>query len=103
MAGATVRHPWSRSRCRRAATACMRSRRRAPRAMSGSRSNLERSRLPAASSGKLACMLRGPLLALLLIEGVAWSDDPLAQARKAVAESDYVAARPALAAALDAG
>jgi len=43
------------------------------------------------------------LLAVLLAEGVAWADDPLAQARKAVAESDYVAARPALVAALDAG
>jgi tetratricopeptide (TPR) repeat protein len=56
-------------------------------------------------------MSRGLLLALLFVhvvavlpaEGIAWADDPLAQARKAVAESDYVAARPALAAALDAG
>jgi len=48
-------------------------------------------------------MLRGLLLALLLMEGVAWADDPLAQARKAVAESDYVSARPELAAALEAG
>jgi hypothetical protein len=51
-------------------------------------------------------MLRGLPLALLLIgliEGVAWADDPLAQARKAVAESDYVAARTELAAARDAG
>lgn len=39
----------------------------------------------------------------MLIEGIAWADEPLAQARKAVAESDYVAARPVLAAALDAG
>jgi hypothetical protein len=52
-------------------------------------------------------MLRGLLLALLLIEGlfegVARADEPLAKARQAVAESDYVAARPALAAALEAG
>lgn len=48
-------------------------------------------------------MLRGLLLALLLMEGVAWADDPLEQARKAVAESDYVSARPELQAALEAG
>jgi len=48
-------------------------------------------------------MLRGLLLALLLMEGVAWADDSLAQARKAVAESDYASARPALAAAIEAG
>src|SRR5262245_53331393 len=42
-------------------------------------------------------------LALLVLEGVAHADDPLAQARKAVAESDYVSARPALSAALDRG
>lgn len=54
-------------------------------------------------------MLRGLVLALALavllgpVEGVARADDPLDQARKAVAESDYVSARPALATALDAG
>lgn len=51
-------------------------------------------------------MLRGLPLALLLIgliEGAAWADDPLARARQAVAESDYVAARTELAAARDAG
>lgn len=51
-------------------------------------------------------MLRGLVLALLLIEGVAWADplpDALARGRKAVAESDYVAARPALIAALEGG
>ena len=48
-------------------------------------------------------MFRGLLLALLLMEGVAWADDPLAQARQAVAESDYASARPELAAALEAG
>jgi len=54
-------------------------------------------------------MRRGIVLALflspwlLLLEGVAWADDPLAVARKAVAESDYVAARPALTTALEAG
>lgn len=48
-------------------------------------------------------MVRGLLLALLLIEGVAWADDPLARARRAVSASDYVGARPQLAAALDAG
>jgi predicted RNA-binding Zn ribbon-like protein len=42
-------------------------------------------------------------VAWLAPRGVAWADDPLAVARKAVAESDYVAARPALIAALDAG
>jgi len=42
-------------------------------------------------------------LAWLVLEGVAHADDPLAAARKAVAESDYVSARPALTAALDAG
>ena len=47
--------------------------------------------------------LRGLTVALLLTEGVAWADDPLAQARKAVAESDYMAARAELTAALDAG
>jgi hypothetical protein len=48
-------------------------------------------------------MLRGLLLALLLTEGVAWADDSLAQARKAVAESDYAAARSQRMAARDAG
>jgi hypothetical protein len=64
-------------------------------------------------------MLRGPVLALVLalvlvlapgaavllgpVEGVAWADDLLGQARKAIAESDYVSARPALATALAAG
>ena len=71
--------------------------------MSGSQSNPERSLPPVASSGSLAAMLRGLLLALLLMEGVAWAEDPLAQARKAVAESDYVSARSELAAALEAG
>lgn len=42
-------------------------------------------------------------LVWLVLEGVAHADDPLAAARKAVAESDYVSARPALIAALDAG
>jgi len=53
-------------------------------------------------------MLRGLLVALLIAEGItveasAWAGDPLADGRAAVAESDYVAARPALAAALEAG
>jgi hypothetical protein len=48
-------------------------------------------------------MLRGLPLALLLIGGVAWADDPLARARTAVAESDYVAAQTELVAARDAG
>ena len=51
-------------------------------------------------------MFRGLLVALLLIEGIAWADDavdPLAQARKAVAASDYTAARGQLASALEAG
>ena len=52
-------------------------------------------------------MLRGLVLALLFtvlrLEGVAWADDPLAKARQAVAESDYVSARPVLVAALQAG
>ena len=48
-------------------------------------------------------MRRGILIALLLLEGEARADDPLAVARKAVAESDYVSARPALTAALGAG
>jgi hypothetical protein len=51
-------------------------------------------------------MLRGlaALVALVLSVRIADADpDPLAQARAAVAESDYVAARPALAAALDGG
>ena len=49
--------------------------------------------------------LRGLWIALawFRLQGVAAADDSLAQARKAVAESDYVAARPALTAALDAG
>jgi hypothetical protein len=55
----------------------------------------------------LACLrrLRGLWIALawFRLQGVASADDSLAQARKAVAESDYVAARPALTAALDAG
>lgn len=42
-------------------------------------------------------------LAWLWLEDVAAADDPLAQARKAVAESDYAAALPALGAALDTG
>ena len=48
-------------------------------------------------------MLRGLVVALLLTEGVAWADDPLAQARKAVAESDYTAARAQLTVAFGAG
>lgn len=48
-------------------------------------------------------MVRGIVLILLLLEGVARADDPLAQARQAVAESDYAAAQPALGAALEAG
>jgi hypothetical protein len=48
-------------------------------------------------------MFRGALFALLLLEGMAWADDSLVQARKAVAESDYAAARTQLAAARDAG
>jgi hypothetical protein len=44
----------------------------------------------------------GPGL-VVSIEGTAWADDPLAQARSAVAQSDYVAARGQLAAARDAG
>lgn len=48
-------------------------------------------------------VLRWIALVWLMLEGVAWADDPLARARKAVAESDYTSARPALAAALDAG
>ncbi len=51
-------------------------------------------------------MCRWLVLALLLLEGVAQAQgrpDPLAQAHKAVAESDYGAARPALIAALAGG
>jgi len=51
-------------------------------------------------------MFRGLLVALLLIEGIAWADDavdPLAQARNAVAGSDYTTARGQLASALEAG
>jgi hypothetical protein len=51
-------------------------------------------------------MCRGLVLALVLIEGVALAQgrpDPLAQAQKAVAESDYGAARTGLIAALEAG
>jgi hypothetical protein len=46
-----------------------------------------------------------PWIALvwLGLSRVAAADDSLAQARKAIADSDYVAARPALIAALDAG
>jgi hypothetical protein len=43
------------------------------------------------------------VLALALIEGTARADDALARARRAVATSDYVAARTELAAARDAG
>lgn len=42
-------------------------------------------------------------LAWLQLEAVAWADDPLAQARAAVAQSDYAAALPMLTAALDGG
>lgn len=48
-------------------------------------------------------MFRGVALALALLEGVAWADDPLAQASAAVAASDYVAARTALVTAQVAG
>jgi hypothetical protein len=48
-------------------------------------------------------MFRGVALALVLIESVAWADDPLARASQAVAASDYVAARRELAAVRDAG
>lgn len=52
----------------------------------------------------LALALAFPLfLSLVLLEGVAWADGPLAQARQAVDQSDYVSARPALVAALRAG
>jgi len=45
-----------------------------------------------------------PLAIILVsVEGAAWADDPLAQARSAVAQSDYIAARGQLAAARDAG
>src|SRR5688572_33082768 len=43
------------------------------------------------------------VLALALIEGTARADDALARARRAVATSDYVAARTELAAVRDAG
>lgn len=50
-------------------------------------------------------MLRGLVLSLMLLSSarLAFADDPLAQARKAIAESDYAAARAKLAAARDAG
>lgn len=43
------------------------------------------------------------ILAWLPLEAVAWADDPVAQARAAVAQSDYAAALPLLIAALDTG
>lgn len=48
-------------------------------------------------------MFRGVALALVLFEGVAWADDPLARARDAVGASDYMAARTELVAAREAG
>jgi hypothetical protein len=52
-------------------------------------------------------MLGRFVVILVLIEGIAWADDrttdPLAEPRKAVAASDYAAARAQLTAALDAG
>ncbi len=42
-------------------------------------------------------------LAWLQLEAIAWADDPFAQARAAVAQSDYAAALPRLIAALDTG
>ena len=42
-------------------------------------------------------------LAWLQLESVAWADDPLAQARAAIAQSDYAAALPALITARDTG
>src|SRR4051812_5511561 len=106
MGRGTARPHWSSSRCHRAATPCTRSRRPGPRRTSGSRSSPGRSRRPAASSGRLARMLRGlvALVASVMFAGRALAaPDPLAQARAAVAASDYVAARPALVAALEAG
>lgn len=48
-------------------------------------------------------MFRGVALALVLLEGAARADDPLAQASEAIAASDYVAARAALVTAQVAG
>jgi len=48
-------------------------------------------------------MIREIVVALLLIEGVARADDPLAQARNSVAISDYASARLQLAQALQEG
>lgn len=55
------------------------------------------------ASGRVPALLRGLPLALLLIGGVAWAGDPLAEARKAIGESDYATARSELAIARDAG
>ena len=56
-------------------------------------------------SGGLRRLRVAPWIALvwLGLSRVAAADDPLAQARKFIAASDYMAARPALIAALDAG
>ena len=48
-------------------------------------------------------MARGLVVAILLMSRAAWADDPLVQARTAVAGSDYASARAPLAAALAAG
>jgi len=48
-------------------------------------------------------MFRGVALALVLLEGAAWADDPLARASEAIAASDYLGARTAIAAAQLAG
>lgn len=53
----------------------------------------------------LRCLRGLPWIALvwLQLEAVAWADDPIAQARAAIEQSDYAAARSALTAALDTG
>lgn len=57
-------------------------------------------------SDTLAAMVRAVVLALVLLEAIAWgqaTQDPLAHARQAVAVSDYLTARGDLAGARDAG
>ncbi|HEX3759945.1 MAG TPA: hypothetical protein VHW23_14620 [Kofleriaceae bacterium] len=53
----------------------------------------------------LRCLRYLPWIALawLQLPSVAWADDPIAQARAAIAQSDYAAALPTLTAALDTG
>src|SRR5690606_8741060 len=109
MARSMARHRSSTSNCHPASTACARFHPRDPHAISRSTSRRERPRRCGASSGKLApmrsCRWGQVAIAAALLTTVAKTAhaDALADARQAVESSDYLNAKPALEAALEAG